>query len=170
MTVNGITPEKIVEAVHKASATGRVALTVVDSNGVEKPTNVAECFVKALLNKIKCEVPPNGWHCTRTPGHEGPCAALPVETILTDNESDPTLLWAEIHRLRWEMQGPPGFATWKDAAVDERIRRVKAEKSQPKLVLAIPDYEKRKIIIASDEVVDDERIVCVAIQGSDSAE
>lgn len=27
----------------------------------------------------KCSVPPEGWYCTRSPGHEGPCAALPVE-------------------------------------------------------------------------------------------
>lgn len=25
-----------------------------------------------------CVRPPEGWYCTRPPGHEGPCAALPV--------------------------------------------------------------------------------------------
>lgn len=25
-----------------------------------------------------CELPPEGWVCTRAPGHEGPCAAVPV--------------------------------------------------------------------------------------------
>ena len=34
---------------------------------------------------------------------------------------------AEIERLRAELQGPDGFETWKDAAIDERVRRVKAE-------------------------------------------
>jgi hypothetical protein len=34
----------------------------------------------------------------------------------------------------------------------------------PKLVLALPDYEKRRIVIASDEVIDGERLVCVAIE------
>jgi hypothetical protein len=24
-----------------------------------------------------CTVPPEGWYCTREPGHDGPCAALP---------------------------------------------------------------------------------------------
>jgi hypothetical protein len=24
-----------------------------------------------------CTIPPNGWHCTRDAGHNGPCAALP---------------------------------------------------------------------------------------------
>lgn len=38
------------------------------------------------------------------------------------------------------------------------------EDSQPKLTLALPDYEKRKIVIASDELIDGERLVCVAIQ------
>jgi hypothetical protein len=27
-----------------------------------------------------CNVPPNGWRCTRSAGHEGPCAALPIES------------------------------------------------------------------------------------------
>jgi len=26
----------------------------------------------------KCLLPPPGWECTRRPGHEGPCAAVPV--------------------------------------------------------------------------------------------
>ncbi len=25
----------------------------------------------------ECRLPPTGWHCTRMPGHEGPCAAVP---------------------------------------------------------------------------------------------
>ncbi len=36
--------------------------------------------------------------------------------------------WAEMHRLRAEVKGPDGYATWKDAAVAERVRRVKAER------------------------------------------
>lgn len=35
--------------------------------------------------------------------------------------------WAELHTLRLAVQGPDGFATWQDAAVAERVRRVKAE-------------------------------------------
>lgn len=27
----------------------------------------------------KCEVPPKGWWCSREAGHEGPCAARPIE-------------------------------------------------------------------------------------------
>ena len=27
-----------------------------------------------------CTVPPQGWVCTRAPGHDGPCAALPTYT------------------------------------------------------------------------------------------
>lgn len=36
--------------------------------------------------------------------------------------------------------------------------------AEPKLVLALPDHERRKIVIASDEVIDGERLVCVAIE------
>ncbi len=46
---------------------------------------------------------------------------------LDPNESDPLTLWAEIARLQCAIQGPQGFASWQDAATDERIRRVKAE-------------------------------------------
>lgn len=38
------------------------------------------------------------------------------------------------------------------------------EVPQPKLVLALPDYEKRKVVIASDELIDGERFVCIAIK------
>lgn len=37
-----------------------------------------------------CTVPPEGWWCSRTPGHEGPCAARPIEESdapLTDDEN-----------------------------------------------------------------------------------
>lgn len=27
-----------------------------------------------------CDLPPNGWTCTRDKGHPGPCAAWPAET------------------------------------------------------------------------------------------
>lgn len=26
----------------------------------------------------RCDVPPAGWRCTREPGHDGPCAAVPT--------------------------------------------------------------------------------------------
>lgn len=54
-----------------------------------------------------------------------PMSAVPGG--ITGDVSDPVLLWAEIHRLRAEAKGPDGFATWRDAAVAERVRRVKAE-------------------------------------------
>jgi hypothetical protein len=34
----------------------------------------------------------------------------------------------------------------------------------PKLVLALPDYDKRRIVVASDDTEDGERLVCVAIE------
>ncbi len=27
--------------------------------------------------RTRCEVPPQGWWCSREPGHDGPCAARP---------------------------------------------------------------------------------------------
>lgn len=48
---------------------------------------------------MKCELPPDGWYCTRMPGHEGPCAALavaPVHTAPIPSEMlDVTVLYVE---------------------------------------------------------------------------
>lgn len=30
------------------------------------------------IESYQCKVPPYGWKCTREPGHDGPCAAIPV--------------------------------------------------------------------------------------------
>ncbi|BAO04694.1 hypothetical protein [Ralstonia phage RSK1] len=46
------------------------------------------------------------------------------------DETNPILLWAEIHRLRAEAQGPDGCVTWKDAAIAERKLRVAAQSGQ----------------------------------------
>lgn len=48
---------------------------------------------------------------------------------LLDSEEDPARLWAEIHLLRAAMQGPDGYLTWHEAAVAERVRRVRAERA-----------------------------------------
>ena len=44
-------------------------------------------------------------------------------------DAPPEELWAEIFRLRAQVKGPEGFDTWYNAAVHERLRRVKAEKN-----------------------------------------
>lgn len=51
------------------------------------------------------------------------------DKTLDQDESDPGVLWAEIHRLRAALQGPDGYATWQEAATAERVRRVKAEQN-----------------------------------------
>lgn len=47
---------------------------------------------------------------------------------LDPNESDPYILWAEIHRLNSLLKGPDGFDTWMDAAVHERRAKIAAER------------------------------------------
>lgn len=49
------------------------------------------------------------------------------EPAALNDDSTAVDLWAEIWRLREAVKGPTGYATWQDAATDERIRRVKAE-------------------------------------------
>lgn len=48
---------------------------------------------------------------------------------LLDSENDPARLWAEIHRLRAAVKGPDGYATWQEAALAERMRRVCVERA-----------------------------------------
>ena len=45
---------------------------------------------------------------------------------LLDSEEDPARLWAEIHTLRAAAAGPPGYASWQEAATAERVLRVNA--------------------------------------------
>lgn len=51
--------------------------------------------------------------------------------------ADAVEAWRQVHLLKAETNGPDGFATWKDAATDERVRRVKAEAEAAKLRAAI---------------------------------
>lgn len=32
-----------------------------------------------VIKALECQRPPRGWRCTRSVGHEGPCAAIPLE-------------------------------------------------------------------------------------------
>lgn len=44
-----------------------------------------------------------------------------------DKQEPEAQIYAELHRLREEARGPDGFSTWKDAAMAERLARVKCE-------------------------------------------
>lgn len=72
-----------------------LALTKVNEEPEEQPTHCPSC--KAPLQYVecshcgydtsqKCEVPPQGWKCSRAKGHEGPCAASPevIEELTSD--------------------------------------------------------------------------------------
>ncbi len=65
-----------------------------------------------------------------------PLEQCPLPPPLDVNESDPATLWAEIWRLRHDSEGPGEYPTWKDAAIDERIKRVKAERAAAEAALA----------------------------------
>lgn len=63
---------------------------------------------------------------------------------LQDSEEDPARLWAEIHMLRADVQGPDGFETWKEAAATERSRRLKLQVVGQKLVDAYRQRFKKR--------------------------
>jgi len=66
----------------------------------------------------QCTMPPIGWACTREPGHEGPCAAVPV--VLTSGWCSPTLAraYADIEKLRSDLAQHP------ESGIDESLKRV----------------------------------------------
>lgn len=59
---------------------------------------------------------------------------------LDPNESNSTVLWAEIHRLNSLLKGPTGFDTWMDAAVHERLRANAAEEKAAAMEQTAPRY------------------------------
>jgi len=45
-----------------------------------EPFRPHEWVVSAILEASgACTVPPTGWWCSRPKGHEGPCAAIPID-------------------------------------------------------------------------------------------
>lgn len=36
------------------------------------------------MTRLICNRPPEGWWCSRTPEHDGPCAARPIHIIKDD--------------------------------------------------------------------------------------
>ena len=39
---------------------------------------ITESGIPTSADSTVCNIPPAGWHCTRSGGHDGPCAAIPV--------------------------------------------------------------------------------------------
>jgi hypothetical protein len=86
-----------------------------------------------------CSRPPAGWRCTRDPGHDGPCAALPVvgwpvdvatggnpEARLGWHPAEPrwcSARWSEItvkvFEAAWDMHGKAAGAIRNQRMLDE---------------------------------------------------
>lgn len=62
----------------------------------------------------ECTVPPAGWACTRTAGHDGPCAAIP-----TSGWASPSLgrAYHEVERVRDTLAQHP------ESGIDEALKR-----------------------------------------------
>ena len=48
-------------------------------------------------------------------------------------------LWKEIYELRDQIKGPPGYATWADAATAEKVKRIALERE---LAAALVDAKR----------------------------
>ena len=62
-----------------ASRNGRQYISEQKANrkGIENACEYHKEECQAHKNENPCEVPPEGWFCTRKKGHDGPCAAVP---------------------------------------------------------------------------------------------
>lgn len=67
---------------------------------------------------------------------------LSILKPLDPNEDNAVRLWAEIWKLRSEARGPGDYETWRDAAVDEKMKRIKAEKELAELKSKLGDLLK----------------------------
>jgi hypothetical protein len=95
------------------------------------------------------------------PGKGEPVAYRVAEFWSSANPKNKVRMLAEGDDIeQWAKRSD--FIRWVDAAT---VGEVVAAPTEPKLVLALPDYETRRIVISSDEVIDGERLVCVAIEG-----
>ncbi|MBV4365873.1 hypothetical protein [Erwinia phyllosphaerae] len=56
-----------------------IVLAEDGSDLYETCTTVAAQLRAQGASKDKCNIPPQGWYCTRQSGHEGPCAAHPAD-------------------------------------------------------------------------------------------
>lgn len=43
---------------------------------------IAKSALMDIKSNIKCPLPPEGWECSRKIGHEEPCVASPVKTLI----------------------------------------------------------------------------------------
>ena len=83
--------DELREALHSAIHRARhewVCTHGVNGKGVDDA--ICDAVMAALASTDmagageKCALPPKGWSCTRTPGHDGPCAAVPNDNSLED--------------------------------------------------------------------------------------
>ena len=77
--------EKLAAADIDVSGTAAIGITfadIIDANGWLAVDRIASTDMAGAGEK--CALPPKGWSCTRTPGHDGPCAAVPNDNSLED--------------------------------------------------------------------------------------
>lgn len=78
---------------------------------------------------------------------------------LDANEADAVVLWAAIHHLRAAQQGPSGYQSWQDAAVDERVKRVALQRELDELKaqatydgMPLSEVQARLAVLNADEL------------------
>ena len=51
-------------------------------SATETGVSTFEAAIDEFLRQLNlCDVPPNGWKCSRERGHDGPCAAIPMSSL-----------------------------------------------------------------------------------------
>lgn len=60
----------------------------------------------------KCTIPPPGWYCTRKAGHDGPCAAVPINRFPPNDDPENARVDIDDQRLRHPYQPFPKRSFW----------------------------------------------------------
>lgn len=95
--------------------------TVTGESACASPENFnAEIGRKIARQNAVQKIRQLEWYLLREAGR------MNITTV--ESSLDEADLWAEIYRLREAVKGPTGYNSWQEAAIDERLRRVKAER------------------------------------------
>lgn len=83
MTSSDKSPASVREALAAALSTTPAVQSAAQEERVQPPAATQEEPTRDEMMDMEfppeqCEIPPLGWRCTRAPGHEGPCAAVPA--------------------------------------------------------------------------------------------
>lgn len=100
-------------------------------------------------NNAKCQLPPKDWSCTREPGHDGPCAAIPISDWEYYREEMPGGAGITIFFHTVREAGGKNIARFHDEGIARRI----AELPQLERELIVKDAEIARLRTSLQDLI-----------------